>query len=206
MGMGGFLALINATPYEWTLTDHNSSGMNVWDSAFPASIPPTTAAAIYVEFGDDEDPDADARTQYNLRGQAGFFVSASGNYSGSDDFKPHLEIQFLNIQTPNNPPLTVLDLGWNHGYPTDFFGTPLNASGNGCVTFILSMDPAGNLHSSADENWSTWMQANLATLGGRTLRQLCMPGSHDSGMSTIGSCTALANADVTRTQTQGILG
>ena len=143
--------------------------------------------------------------QYNLRGQAGFFVSASGNYSGSDDFKPHLEIQFLNIQTPNNPPLTVLDLGWNHGYPTDFFGTPLNASGNGCVTFILSMDPAGNLHSSADENWSTWMQANLATLGGRTLRQLCMPATHDSGMSQIGSCRG-AIADNTQTQTQGILG
>jgi hypothetical protein len=74
------------------------------------------------------------------------------------------------------------------------------------VTFILSMDPAGNLHPSADENWSTWMQANLGTLGGRTLRQLCMPGTHDSGMSTIGSCTFLANELVTQTQTQGILG
>jgi hypothetical protein len=50
------------------------------------------------------------------------------------------------------------------------------------------------------------MQANLATLGGRTLRRLCMPGSHDSGMSTIGTCTFFGNADVTQTQTQGILG
>jgi len=28
MGMGGYLALINATPYEWTLTDISSSQMN----------------------------------------------------------------------------------------------------------------------------------------------------------------------------------
>jgi hypothetical protein len=32
-----------------------------------------------------------------------------------------------------------------------------------------------------------------------------MPGSHDSGMSMIGSCTAFANATVTQTQTHGIL-
>ena len=58
MGMGGYLALINATPYEWTLTDISSSQMNGWDSAFPASIPPTTAARMYVEF--EEDPSAAA--------------------------------------------------------------------------------------------------------------------------------------------------
>jgi hypothetical protein len=206
MGMGGFLALINATPYEWTLSDHNSSGMNGWDSAFPASIQPTTAARIYVEFGDDEDPAANATTTYSFGDQDSYFVVvALGSYDDSDDFEPHLEIQG-GFNTPNKPAGISLDLGWNHGYPDNLIGVPLNPSGNGCVTFILSMDPAGNLHSSGDENWSTWMQANLATLGGRTLRRLCMPGSHDSGMSTIGTCTFFGNADVTQTQTQGILG
>jgi hypothetical protein len=200
MGMGGYLALINATPYEWNLHDISSYQMNGWNSAFPASIQPTAAILIYVEF--DEDPSATAIATY-LFGGGVLEVRASGRYGDSDDFKPHLEIDSY---FDTNPDGTFLDLGWNHGYPTDFFGTPLNPSGNGCVTFILSMDPAGNLHSSADENWSTWMQANLATLGGRTLRQLCIPATHDSGMSQIGSCTFDANANVTQTQTQGILG
>jgi hypothetical protein len=199
MGMGGYLALINATPYEWDLAGPPiSSGMNGWDSAFPASIQPTAAAMIYVEF---EDPSATANATY-LFGDQVFEVRASGSYADSDDFKPHLQIQ---TYFDTNPDGTTLDLGWNHGYPTDFFGNTLNPSGNGCVTFILSMDPAGNLHSGADENWSTWMQANLETLGGRALRQLCMPGTHDSGMSQIGTCTFDGNADNTKTQTQGIL-
>ena len=200
MGMGGYLALINATPYEWNLRDISSSQMNGWNSAFPASIQPTAAILIYVEF--DEDPSATAIATY-LFGGGVLEVRASGTYGDSDDFKPHLEIDSY---FDTNPDGTFLDLGWNHGYPTDFFGNPLNPSGIGCVTFILSMDPAGNLHSSADENWGTWMQANLATLGGRTLRQLCMPGTHDSGMSQIGTCTIDGSADVTQTQTQGILG
>ncbi len=200
MGMGGFLALINATPYKWDLTYHASSGVNGWDSSFPTSIQPTAAALIYVEF--DEDASASAEAIYSFgdwQYQYQIEVWAMGKYADSDDFKPHLQI-WSDITSG------WLDLGWNHGYPTDFFGTPLNPSGNGCVTFILSMDPAGNLHSSADENWSTWMQANLETLGGRTLRQLCMPGTHDSGMSQIGTCTFDGNADNTQTQTQGILG
>jgi Fibronectin type III domain len=204
MATGGFLALINATPYGWVLRSPTSSGMNAWDSAFPASIPPTTAARIYIEFDDDASDSGSAI--YTFGDFQLFFILAYGSYSDSDDFNPHVQIQTDGFNTPNNPSGTILELAWNHGYPEDAFGFPLNPSGNGCVTYILSMDPAGNLHSSADENWSTWMQANLGTLGGRTLRQLCMPGTHDSGMGQIGSCTFGANADFTQAQSQGILG
>ena len=204
-GIGSYLALINATPYEWYLEGQTQTLMNVWN--FPASIPPTAAALIYVEFNDDNDCRGNARAQYDF-GYRSFEVLALASYPRlQNDFNPHLQIEFVDFQTPGNPPGTALELGWNHGYPKDYWtGTPLNPSGNGCVTFILSMDPAGNLHSSADENWSTWMQANLKTLGGRTLRHLCMPGTHNSGMSQIGTCTFDANANVTQTQTQGILG
>jgi hypothetical protein len=199
MGMGSYVALINATPYEWNLEGQVSNHMNVW--SFPASISPTAAALIYVEFNDNDDWRSNGDASYTFGDGATFnrfHVLAWGKYRGSDDFSPHLEMQLSGSE--------VLDLGYNHGYPQDSRGSPLNPGGNGCVTFILSMDPAGNLHSSADENWSTWMQANLGSLGGRTLRRLCMPGTHDSGMSTIGTCTFFGTAEVTQTQTQGILG
>lgn len=51
-----------------------------------------------------------------------------------------------------------------------------------------------------------WMQQNLGMLGNRPLRHLCMPGSHDAGMSTFGTHTALANSCDTVTQTTGVLG
>jgi hypothetical protein len=44
MGMGGYLALINATPYEWELDGPPiSNHMNAWNSAFPASLQPAAA-------------------------------------------------------------------------------------------------------------------------------------------------------------------
>jgi hypothetical protein len=51
-----------------------------------------------------------------------------------------------------------------------------------------------------------WMQQNLGTLGNQPLRHLCMPGSHDAGMSTFGTHTALANSCATVTQTTDVLG
>ncbi len=52
----------------------------------------------------------------------------------------------------------------------------------------------------------SWMCDNLGLLGGRTLRKLCIPGSHDSGMSTFDGHTAGATLANTQTQSRGILG
>jgi hypothetical protein len=49
-----------------------------------------------------------------------------------------------------------------------------------------------------------WMQANIGTLGNNTLRELCIPGSHDAGMSKINGHTYFANACNTLTQTEDI--
>ena len=44
------------------------------------------------------------------------------------------------------------------------------------------------LHANASlvVDRASWMQDHLGTLGGRTLRQICVPGSHDAGMYTHG--------------------
>ena len=55
---------------------------------------------------------------------------------------------------------------------------------------------------------SNWMQANLATLGDRTLRNLAIPGSHDAGMNSFSSDskTEFATEGNTRTQRLDIAG
>ncbi|QAU23681.1 hypothetical protein EO087_06520 [Dyella sp. M7H15-1] len=50
-----------------------------------------------------------------------------------------------------------------------------------------------------------WMQNNLALLGSRTLREICIPGTHDAGMSAFNSGTAFAHPCNTITQTNAIL-
>ncbi|KAJ6451341.1 PLC-like phosphodiesterase [Mycena vitilis] len=51
-----------------------------------------------------------------------------------------------------------------------------------------------------------WMQANIGTLGSRPLRHICIPGSHDAGMSQINGGTAFSDAANTQTQTLSIGG
>lgn len=55
---------------------------------------------------------------------------------------------------------------------------------------------------------SNWMQANLASLGDRTLRNLVVPGSHDAGMSSFSedSKTGFATEANTRTQKLDLAG
>jgi hypothetical protein len=64
MGLGSYVALINATPYEWNLGGQVSNQMIVWN--FPASISPTASALIYVEFNDDNDWRSNADASYNF--------------------------------------------------------------------------------------------------------------------------------------------
>ncbi|KAF8170736.1 PLC-like phosphodiesterase [Mycena galopus ATCC 62051] len=49
-----------------------------------------------------------------------------------------------------------------------------------------------------------WMQANIGLLGSRPLINICIPGSHDAGMSVINGGTAFSDAANTQTQTLSI--
>jgi hypothetical protein len=51
-----------------------------------------------------------------------------------------------------------------------------------------------------------WMQRNLVHIGGQTLRTLCIPGSHDTGMSVLNGGTAFATKDNCITQKRDIGG
>lgn len=51
-----------------------------------------------------------------------------------------------------------------------------------------------------------WMQQNINTLGSRTLGNICIPGSHDSGMTGCVNPTIGARLCNVQTQTRGVLG
>ncbi|CAH1392367.1 unnamed protein product [Nezara viridula] len=53
---------------------------------------------------------------------------------------------------------------------------------------------------------ANWMRDNINTLGKRTLKEICMPGSHDSGMSSFVSGTSMSHSCNVLTQSLPIKG
>ncbi|MCC5625693.1 hypothetical protein [Nostoc sp. CHAB 5715] len=184
MGQGGNITLVNGTKYDWENTYQHSYQMNSW--TFPATIPAGSSTTVYVEWDQgvfDTQSDDAGEVTYTLNGTGlNFQVQASAG-NGFD-----LKIAFTNLATLGNPQGSTINLGWNW---------------NGYVNFILS----GEVNNFTSSNLPTsWMQNNLNILGSRSLRQLCIPGSHDSGMSNYTSGTTFATNCNTITQTSGIQG
>lgn len=72
---------------------------------------------------------------------------------------------------------------------------------------------SGSYNDGDTECWQTtvssapnWMRDTLHVIGERKLDEICIPGSHDSGMSEFGASTLWANPCTTITQTHGIRG
>lgn len=183
MGQGGQLILVNGTKYDWTNTYIHSYQMNAWQ--FPGTVPAGTIVQQYVEWDQDifdtQSDDAGEAT-YSLDGTSATFQVQARAGNGFD-----LQVAIAPA-TAGTPANATIDLGWNH----DGFMSFVLAGVQG--SFITNTPPPA------------WMQASLGTIGQRTLRQLCIPGSHDAGMSTFSGGTAGAFACNTQTQTQGILG
>lgn len=74
-----------------------------------------------------------------------------------------------------------------------------------CVTQVAKLTKYINTNRASPRSQPTdWMQANIGTLGSRPLTHICIPASHDAGMSQINSGTAFSNAANTQTQTLSI--
>ncbi|HTW84053.1 MAG TPA: hypothetical protein VMD91_08315 [Candidatus Sulfotelmatobacter sp.] len=184
MGQGGEISLVNGTSYAWQLTYQHHYQMNAW--TFPSTIAAQTVQTVYVEWDDHvghKTKDDGGEATYTLVGTPySFQIQARGvPYR-------HLQVQYVSLPTENNPPGEILDIGWVH---------------DGTVPFVL----AGQSGSFASSSMPVaWMQANFGSLGARTLRTLCIPGSHDAGMSTLGSHTVGVAPCNVLTQTTGIGG
>jgi len=89
----------------------------------------------------------------------------------------------------------------------DFLRSSAYAAGLATVSTILPAGMAQAIAAPLSSTSSTaWLQNNLSVLGSRPLRHICMPGTHDAGMSAYNSGTAFTHSCDTVTQTTGILG
>ncbi|XP_014291091.1 uncharacterized protein [Halyomorpha halys] len=104
-----------------------------------------------------------AQIEYELVGSGGksFQILATG--------KPRqLEVIYNNLEIDGHPKGMRHSLGWKHKGENNF----IIIGRNGTYT--------GN-----SMNASNWMEYNMESLGGRTLRQISIPGSHTAGMSKL---------------------
>ena len=168
MGEGGTLLLVNGTPYAWEKADSASYQMNSW--SFPGEIKPGTkseksflaktnqrkgeVASIYVEFkqtATTKRSDTAGNCTFTLKG-----TQACAFRIEVKDAPSNLSVQLQNIETPNNPKGSLIQLGWRH---------------DGVVCFILS-GKEGKFSSSNPPR--DWMHQNLRTLGARPLHKICV--------------------------------
>ena len=156
--------------------------MNSWSP--PEVITAGSTATLYVEWSDSIPVKNDyGAVTFSLEGTGLIFQLEATAASGPFD----LRVTLTNISTLGNPQGSLIDLGWNP---------------NGSVNFIL----AGEIGSFTSSRMpDAWMHANLGVLGNRSLRNLCIPGSHDAGMSTFSSGTPFAKPCSTVTQTKSVL-
>jgi hypothetical protein len=159
-GSSGSVTLINATPYDWELSSSHSYQVD-WN--WPKTIPAGTSHEQYVKFNKDHHDDG-AEAYYSL-------VKSPTPASFAVKARPpkHIEIQFQDqLSSLNNPEHSTLNLGWVENGDVCFV-----LSGNGDGPYISSNPPVG------------WMQSTLSSIGSKSLREISMPASHDSGMNEV---------------------
>ena len=81
------------------------------------------------------------------------------------------------MATKQSPKGSNVDLGFRH---------------DAAVNWIMSTDEAGDWWSNSG-TYVDWMQQSMGSLANRTLKHICMPGSHDAGMGTFSPGTVGAH-------------
>ncbi|KAH7106736.1 PLC-like phosphodiesterase [Auriculariales sp. MPI-PUGE-AT-0066] len=183
-GQGGYIALVNGGSYTWNLGGTSKYQMNAW--SWPSTIAPYSVSRVYIEFdttiGRTKSDDAGEAT-YTLAGTSFAFQIQARSKSGFN-----LQVVLTGMSTKNNAQGSTISLGWKH---------------DGVVNWVLS--GADNRFTSSRPP-ANWMEANMGDIGGLTIRQLSVPGSHDAGMSRITGGTAFGRDCNSLTQTANIAG
>ncbi|KAN0108175.1 PLC-like phosphodiesterase [Hyaloscypha variabilis] len=162
-GPGGYVTLINGSPYDWKLTYSHSYQMD-WKPA--AVIPAGRSHQQYLEFwyhwGDNGDSAAEAT--YELVGSP---EKATFQLQARQSNGKKIRVQYLdNLTSLNNQRHSLIDLGFEHDGSVLFV-----LDGDGQEPYISSHPPAG------------WMNVTLSTIKSKSLREIAIPASHNAGMS-----------------------
>jgi hypothetical protein len=135
-----------------------------------------------------------AEAYYRLKGPDKTWQVAS-RWQNENDIA-HATIVYDGIATKDVAKGTKHDLGWPF-MPNTFGGEAMQ--------WVLTGNESYGYWSSANPPVA-WMHSILDVIGPRKLKYICMPGSHDAGMSGTDGKTVVANAGNTQTQFLDIYG
>ncbi|KAK0622397.1 PLC-like phosphodiesterase [Immersiella caudata] len=195
MGAGGYLKLVNGTPYAWKKVDGHRHQMN--DATFSDHIGAFSTNTVYFEF---HNPalgnwfDSEAWITYEMEGtNFRFCIWCHRKENG-----PRIILQLICMNTVTNKEGDKIDLGWveNPASSWKFNGVSCIISGRDGA-FVTSAARNPLVHKN-------WMSRELHTIGGLTLREICIPGTHNSGMFKVSWRTPIAHKFVTQNQSRSI--
>ena len=191
MGQGGTVVIVNATASGWTLSHQHSYQMASWN--FPQNIPAWGEAAVYVEW-----QETIGKNWTDDGGEAEYTLDATGEKFQFQARRPSvsdrkIEVCFTSIVANGQKVGYTTSLGWNH---------------DGLMNFILTGE-RGSYYATPVSARQAWineisLSTDWLTNPVRTLRTMCIPGSHDSGMWTYGAHTAFGFPCNTQTQTKSV--
>jgi hypothetical protein len=117
---------------------------------------------VYVEYGT-------SGHTWDDKGEAYYSIADSSDKFAVRATKPSdykLTITLDGMSTKQSQVGSRVDLGFRH---------------DAAVNWIMSKDEAGKWWSNSG-TYEDWMQQSMGSLANRTLKHICMPGSHDAGM------------------------
>ncbi len=180
----GILTLVNGTDFDWEKTDQTNETLQTW--AFPDRVPTGSSVDVFI------DPKSSAYGQLDgfvatVNYRLNSIASSEFQIVANSQFNFILQVNYIELQTKDVPVGSMKALGWNQ---------------KGYVSFILSGKPEAlySNHSLGDN----WMAANFDLFGAQRLSNLCMIGTHNSGMSIYSKGTAFTGPCNTLTQYFGI--
>ncbi|BET95151.1 hypothetical protein [Xenorhabdus taiwanensis] len=178
--------LINSTNSDWKITSVSSKLMQIQDIPYPIKSRFCQHFNISSLNGlDIKNCNFDAAFQIMDSVNSTFRVR--GRYKdelGRFDVEVYLE----NLETHKHKKGSAVSLGWVQ-------------SGK---TYLFLIGDVGN-YIGPNINTESWMQEHLNILGNHSLKEICISGSHDAGMSVSTWSTHLASECNTLTQSNNIL-
>lgn len=186
MGKGGYFVLTNNTSISWK-RDRDTSYTYQMECDFPATVSPYSSTSVYFEFLDGffkDSEDDSAKIKYQNDNTADSFIIHF--FYVNNSFQVQVDISQLHI-----PDRSTVDLHWWH-----------TTNDQHLFPFTLSYYDGQFYCETSD--MSNWMSKHYNLISSKSLSEICIPGSHDSGMSLINGSTAFVTSDNVLTQSKDI--
>ncbi|KAM0421343.1 hypothetical protein ACHAPT_010875 [Fusarium lateritium] len=170
-GKGSYFLLVNATPWKMTRSGSHNYQMNVWN--FPETIEPGTSNRIYIEGRGHIDDGGEVSYRFaDLLGRPDFEFQYSGKLGVNR--VPGARVRFTSLETVNNKPGSFYKLEWreDNNMPFIIASSEEDPKNPSIHPWLVSTNPPKD-----------WMHATYPRISCLKLRELAMPGTHDSGMS-----------------------